>query len=335
MKRKAGEVQDTEEGKVVHPLFALARKGDEATKHAESSVEAVDVDDAQTKSVKGISGVPSDTWDPLLLGLEAPSKSMEQNLNIHTIPAATLNPTTDEQIPETDDLTPGTRTIKGLAVRKSMLRADEKIKTLRDSKGSATSKGAVGKVKGKKGGLDPTDKRWSKVYKAAWKSMGGDDIAPSTFSPSTLRFFGTIAYPFGNAIVHTTPKTHTKIHHILRVFDLSPEYGPCVGISRLARWDRAKAWGLEPPEEVSAQPFTFVFTGIRAKTLFRFYRFVRFWKRRKAQRTSHTAKPSSRERESIARPRRIAAQTFDFTDVFSFRRSSAGYFSLHIAATVS
>ncbi|GHJ86492.1 hypothetical protein NliqN6_2894 [Naganishia liquefaciens] len=228
MKRKMAEVQDWEEGKALHPLFALARKGEELSTVAESSAPSVDADVAQTTSINGISGVPVDAWDPLLLGTSVPSKSMEQHLNIHNIPSATLDSTANEQTPETDDLTAGERIVKGLAVRKAMLRADEKIKTLREGKGSAAVKGAAAKAKAKKGGLDPGDKRWSKVYKAAWKSMGGDDIAP----------------------IHTTSKTHTKIHHILRVFDLSPEYGPCVGISRLARWERAKAWGLEPPEEI-------------------------------------------------------------------------------------
>ncbi|KAF7294372.1 hypothetical protein HMN09_01166500 [Mycena chlorophos] len=36
---------------------------------------------------------------------------------------------------------------------------------------------------------------------------------------------------------------------ILRVFDLSCEFGPCVGISRLDRWERAKTLGLSPPPE--------------------------------------------------------------------------------------
>lgn len=39
---------------------------------------------------------------------------------------------------------------------------------------------------------------------------------------------------------------------ILRVFDMTSAYGPCVGMSRLQRWERAKKWGLNPPEEVSA-----------------------------------------------------------------------------------
>lgn len=38
---------------------------------------------------------------------------------------------------------------------------------------------------------------------------------------------------------------------ILRVFDMTAKYGPCVGISRLDRWKRAQKLGLEPPDEVN------------------------------------------------------------------------------------
>ncbi|KAJ7901630.1 DNA polymerase delta, subunit 4-domain-containing protein [Mycena leptocephala] len=41
-----------------------------------------------------------------------------------------------------------------------------------------------------------------------------------------------------------------KFHDILRVFDLSYEYGPCIGVTRLERWERAAALGLNPPIEV-------------------------------------------------------------------------------------
>eukprot|EP00035_Acanthoeca_spectabilis_P023948 m.451719 g.451719 ORF g.451719 m.451719 type:complete len:99 (-) comp20195_c0_seq1:172-468(-) len=37
---------------------------------------------------------------------------------------------------------------------------------------------------------------------------------------------------------------------ILKDFDLNTEYGPCVGISRLDRWERAKRNGLNPPNDV-------------------------------------------------------------------------------------
>ncbi|PVG00756.1 hypothetical protein CPB86DRAFT_824121 [Serendipita vermifera] len=48
--------------------------------------------------------------------------------------------------------------------------------------------------------------------------------------------------------IHT--EGETKFQKILRVFDLSYEYGPCVGVTRLERWERAQAMGLNPPKEV-------------------------------------------------------------------------------------
>ncbi|KIW33325.1 uncharacterized protein PV07_00182 [Cladophialophora immunda] len=52
------------------------------------------------------------------------------------------------------------------------------------------------------------------------------------------------------------PRVHQSdlsIHEkILRHFDLSSQYGPCIGIPRLQRWRRANALGLEPPVEVLA-----------------------------------------------------------------------------------
>ncbi|EEB89626.1 hypothetical protein MPER_12255 [Moniliophthora perniciosa FA553] len=41
-----------------------------------------------------------------------------------------------------------------------------------------------------------------------------------------------------------------RIHHILNVFDMSYEYGPCIGLTRLERWDRANTMGLNPPVEI-------------------------------------------------------------------------------------
>ncbi|KAH7890914.1 DNA polymerase delta, subunit 4-domain-containing protein [Phlebopus sp. FC_14] len=41
-----------------------------------------------------------------------------------------------------------------------------------------------------------------------------------------------------------------RIHQMLRFFDMSYEYGPCVGMTRLERWERAEMFGLNPPPEV-------------------------------------------------------------------------------------
>ncbi|KAI1786982.1 DNA polymerase delta, subunit 4-domain-containing protein [Ganoderma leucocontextum] len=72
--------------------------------------------------------------------------------------------------------------------------------------------------------LKLSDKRWRKLYGAAREKM--NHLEP----------------------VHANGQS--MVHHILRVFDLSYEYGPCVGVSRLDRWDRAHALGLNPPPEV-------------------------------------------------------------------------------------
>ncbi|KAH7320100.1 DNA polymerase delta, subunit 4-domain-containing protein [Stachybotrys elegans] len=39
---------------------------------------------------------------------------------------------------------------------------------------------------------------------------------------------------------------------VLRYFDVSSQYGPCVGIARMKRWQRAERLGLKPPIEVLA-----------------------------------------------------------------------------------
>ncbi|KAM0330679.1 hypothetical protein ACHAQA_003631 [Verticillium albo-atrum] len=39
---------------------------------------------------------------------------------------------------------------------------------------------------------------------------------------------------------------------VLRYFDVSSQYGPCVGIQRKRRWERADKLGLNPPIEVLA-----------------------------------------------------------------------------------
>lgn len=41
-----------------------------------------------------------------------------------------------------------------------------------------------------------------------------------------------------------------KVYQMLRVFDNTYEFGPCVGMTRLERWERAQALGLNPPPEV-------------------------------------------------------------------------------------
>ena len=37
---------------------------------------------------------------------------------------------------------------------------------------------------------------------------------------------------------------------LFHTFDLNYKFGPCVGITRLERWERAHELGLDPPQEV-------------------------------------------------------------------------------------
>lgn len=38
----------------------------------------------------------------------------------------------------------------------------------------------------------------------------------------------------------------------LKQFDLVSKYGPCVGITRRERWDRAEKFGKQPPQTIKA-----------------------------------------------------------------------------------
>lgn len=48
----------------------------------------------------------------------------------------------------------------------------------------------------------------------------------------------------------STSKAEENDLRLLRDFDLNWVYGPCMGITRLERWNRAEKHGLNPPAEV-------------------------------------------------------------------------------------
>jgi DNA polymerase delta subunit 4 len=43
---------------------------------------------------------------------------------------------------------------------------------------------------------------------------------------------------------------YKSIDKLLHAFDLNYRFGPCIGLTRLERWERAHKLGLNPPEEV-------------------------------------------------------------------------------------
>lgn len=66
-----------------------------------------------------------------------------------------------------------------------------------------------------------------------------------------------VTLPIPSSLLTHPPRTvhqsTVPLHEkILRHFDLSSQYGPCIGIARLRRWERAQTLRLEPPIEVLA-----------------------------------------------------------------------------------
>ncbi|KVI07320.1 DNA polymerase delta subunit 4 [Cynara cardunculus var. scolymus] len=43
---------------------------------------------------------------------------------------------------------------------------------------------------------------------------------------------------------------HDATEEVLRQFDMNMAYGPCVGMKRMDRWERAASLGLNPPKDV-------------------------------------------------------------------------------------
>ena len=92
--------------------------------------------------------------------------------------------------------------------------------------------------------LDMLDKagNYKGYHKEAKEKMGWIRPCELPFPPIQLLQNQT------NHAVHADGQT--TIHHMLRVFDNTYEYGPCVGMTRMERWERAAAMGLNPPVEV-------------------------------------------------------------------------------------
>ncbi|KAK0239279.1 DNA polymerase delta, subunit 4-domain-containing protein [Armillaria nabsnona] len=101
---------------------------------------------------------------------------------------------------------------------------DEQVQVVRSHKDKRVVEPRT-KNKGKgKADLVERDAKWRSIY-GAYKEKSGVDEP-----------------------VHG--EDQDKFHEILRVFDLSYEYGPCIGVTRLERWERAAKMGLNPPPEI-------------------------------------------------------------------------------------
>ncbi|KAK2383663.1 hypothetical protein P8452_38739 [Trifolium repens] len=43
---------------------------------------------------------------------------------------------------------------------------------------------------------------------------------------------------------------HNENEKMLQQFDMDMKYGPCIGMNRLERWERAVKFGMNPPVEI-------------------------------------------------------------------------------------
>ncbi|SAM68135.1 related to DNA polymerase delta subunit 4 [Ustilago bromivora] len=111
---------------------------------------------------------------------------------------------------------------------KSNLRTNTPTKPLTSSfhRPSPTTPTHEDESDSKREDLDVDDPRWDRVWRKTKKTM---NVPPSKS-------------------VHIDHED--RIQQILRVFDLDSNFGPCMGMSRLERWQRAKHLDLDPPQEI-------------------------------------------------------------------------------------
>ncbi|KAG2708779.1 hypothetical protein I3843_05G189300 [Carya illinoinensis] len=75
----------------------------------------------------------------------------------------------------------------------------------------------------------------------------------SNKSPKHSPTFGSDVTHAPALLSHGSPDLkdeYDESEEVLRQFDLNMAYGPCLGMTRQARWERARRLGLNPPYEI-------------------------------------------------------------------------------------
>ncbi|KAK2437510.1 DNA polymerase delta subunit [Trifolium repens] len=49
---------------------------------------------------------------------------------------------------------------------------------------------------------------------------------------------------------NTNQDEQNENEKMLQQFDMDMKYGPCIGMNRMERWERAVKFGMNPPEEI-------------------------------------------------------------------------------------
>ncbi|XP_071709828.1 uncharacterized protein [Rutidosis leptorrhynchoides] len=88
-------------------------------------------------------------------------------------------------------------------------------------------------------------------YKQRKKNAGISK--PSATKSKTSASFGSNTAQPPALIAHGSPdlqENHDANEQVLRQFDMNMMYGPCVGMKRMDRWNRAVKLGLNPPKDI-------------------------------------------------------------------------------------
>ncbi|CAN1162587.1 DNA polymerase delta subunit 4 [Linum perenne] len=101
-----------------------------------------------------------------------------------------------------------------------------------------------------------------KSYYKQKKTNRSDDMAKPSSSSKSIKKKSPATATLGSGVTqppalitsrHGAPDLQEdveKSEQVLREFDMNMAYGPCIGMTRLARWERAQRLGLNPPVHV-------------------------------------------------------------------------------------
>ncbi|XP_060181197.1 uncharacterized protein LOC132610808 [Lycium barbarum] len=96
------------------------------------------------------------------------------------------------------------------------------------------------KQKKNSGGITKQSKSSSTSTKKSTSPKKSAAIGSNVTQPSALISHGSL----------DLQDNYDQNEEVLRQFDMNMVYGPCLGMSRLDRWERAKKLGLNPPTDV-------------------------------------------------------------------------------------
>lgn len=89
--------------------------------------------------------------------------------------------------------------------------------------------------------------------KARGTSLSKDIARKDQGGLTTADTYASTDFQVGASPVRTeklTSEEVSKAHELLRQFDMAMRYGPCVGMPRSSRWERARRFGLNPPDYI-------------------------------------------------------------------------------------